>query len=93
MAIKSLRLRFIGRAQARFLSDEARFLSPPFKPCVRISRTRLTDGLLDSACEAAPRTGADRRTGTSPPVRFILIHTTGRVLLAAAHSSRRGCRT
>ena len=35
----------IGRAQAR-CPLRVSFLSPPFKPCVRISRTRLTDGLL-----------------------------------------------
>jgi hypothetical protein len=28
----------------------ARFHQPPFKPCLRFSRTRLNDGLLDVAC-------------------------------------------
>jgi len=35
----------IGRNQAR-CSCEPGLLNPPFKPCMRVSRTRLTDGLL-----------------------------------------------
>lgn len=56
-------LRFIGRNQAR-CSCEPGLLNPPFKPCIRISRTRLTDGLSEPhSCR--PRSSAAR------PVRIV----------------------
>jgi len=41
-----------GRGLARFLG--ARFQRPPVKPCMRFSRTRLTD-VLHRRCSAFPR--------------------------------------
>jgi len=40
----------IGRSLARYRHTPTRLQTPPFKPCVRFSRTRLTDDLLDVAC-------------------------------------------
>lgn len=37
----------------------ARFHQPPFKPCLRFSRTRLNDDLLDVAC-VTPHTRRNR---------------------------------
>ena len=41
-----------GRGLARFPLITARFQSPPVKPCMRFSRTRLTD-VLHRRCSAS----------------------------------------
>src|ERR1017187_3814410 len=48
----------------------ARFHQPPFKPCLRFSRTRLNDDLLDVACVASnalPFTGVSGRVVLPSP--------------------------
>src|SRR5450759_541990 len=65
----------------------ARFHQPPFKPCLRFSRTRLNDDLLDVACVTLPpRWSRAFQRIVTPPVRaFARTHRTG-VHLAHIHS-------
>ncbi len=52
-------IQFIGRSFYPFLATGARSQTarPPFKPCMRISRTRLTGGLSGLSIVQPPGTG------------------------------------
>ena len=68
-----------------FIGERA---EPPFKPCLRISRTRLADGLLDGACTTTgtPKLCAQGRA--SPRPCSIALRRDERRHSAPAHSSR-----
>ena len=59
-----------GRGLARFPLVAARFQSPPVKPCMRFSRTRLTD-VLHRRRPACPRQGRKGLGGMTVPSRMI----------------------
>src|SRR5271157_1827501 len=65
----------------------ARFHQPPFKPCLRFSRTRLNDDLLDVACIMPNRMRDPAfHRDVNPVVRAFADSRTGRTHLAHTDS-------
>ena len=69
----------------RGTAHAARFQHPPFKPCVRFSRTRLTDGLPGVACAASNWTNGRVCQRTSLRSAYCARPLAARCCLARAH--------